>query len=154
MAGKAVVLTVLGAMTAFIGYGLFSVGVEGFRTAAELDAHGRSTNGTVVARYTTQGGGPGSDRTRVKVRFTTEPGTAVTFWDGGNDQVGDTVRVHYIPEHPESASLASAAATRLGAGLVILMGIMCLTLTVIILLLGVRELPREWRAARRRRADG
>ncbi|MFF0222598.1 DUF3592 domain-containing protein [Streptomyces sp. NPDC004629] len=144
-------LAAVTALLAVLGYGFAVSGLDGLHDASAVAARGRSVDGTVLAKD--EVAGPQGSRTkRIEVRFTTADGTAYQFWEGGDADVGDTIRVHYLPGRPETASTHSVTGNRMGYGLLVLLG---LALMIFMPLLALRlgwEGLRAVRRANRKRA--
>lgn len=153
-AGKAaggVALAAATALLAVLGYGFARSGLDGLHETSAVAAHGRSVDGTVLAKD--EVAGPQGSRTkRIEVRFTTADGTPYQFWEGGDADVGDTIRVHYLPGRPETASTHSATGNRVGYGLLVLLGLALMILMPLLALRLGREAVRGVRRARRQRA--
>ncbi|MFG2175956.1 DUF3592 domain-containing protein [Streptomyces niveus] len=131
-----VVVTAFAALLVFIGYGFVRTGLDGLNDASAVDARGRSVDGTVLAKEEVTGP-QGSRFERIEVRFTTEAGVSHQFWEGGDAEVGDTIRVHYEPGRPETAGTHSVASDRAGYGLLIVLGLALMVLMPLLLLRAV-----------------
>lgn len=102
---KVVLLGALAALVEMFGYWCVQDGRHGLHEADAVAARGRTVPGTVLA--TKRDSGPHSAGTRwVRVRYRTPEGT-YEYWQGGTEDVGDGVHVHYLPGHPETATIRS-----------------------------------------------
>ncbi|WP_149183683.1 DUF3592 domain-containing protein [Streptomyces sp. TRM49041] len=145
MAVVAVFLTVLGC-------GVFLGGVEGLREASTVAERGRSADGIILEKKKVKGPPQAGTIERIKVRFTMVDGTSHQFWSVGDAKVGDTVRVHYVPGRPETASTRSVASNRFGHGLLVFAGLGLMILIPLLVLTPVWESLRDRRRAMRRRS--
>ncbi|MGW0995520.1 DUF3592 domain-containing protein [Streptomyces sp. NPDC002523] len=138
VAGKAAVGLVVTAVAGFfvvLGWGLARAGVDGWNDTSSLAAHGRSVDGVVTAKDKVSGP-QGSSQKRFEVRFTTATGTSYRFWEPGDADVGDTVRVHYAQGRPETATTASASSDRIAYGLLTVTGA-AIVIVIALLFLGL-----------------
>ncbi|MFB6988916.1 DUF3592 domain-containing protein [Streptomyces sp. NPDC056304] len=124
-----VAVTALAALLVALGYGFVRQGIDGLNDAFAVAARGRQVDGVVLAKDEVAGP-QGSRFKRIEVRFTTAAGTPYQFWEAG-----DTVRVHYAPERPETASTHSVTGNRVGYGIPALVG---LALVILMPLLALR----------------
>ncbi|MER6528969.1 DUF3592 domain-containing protein [Streptomyces sp. NPDC001508] len=157
VAGKVaagVALTTVAALFAVLGYGFARSGLDGLHDASAVAARGRSADGTVLAKD--EVAGPQGSRTkRIEVSFTAADGTSYRFWEGGDADVGDTIRVHYVPGRPDTASTHSPTGNRIGYGMLVLVGLALMILMPLLALrLGWTGLRHLRRANRKRAAAG
>lgn len=157
LTGKAVGGVALAAAAAFLvvlGYGFVRGGIDGLNDASAVAARGRSVDGVVVAKEKVAGP-QGSRFKRIEVRFTTADGRSYQFWEGGDADVGDTIRVRYEPGRPETASTGSVTSNRVGYGMLVLLGLaLVILMPLLVVRLGLEGLRDIRRAARKRSAAG
>jgi len=139
-------VTALAALLVVLGYGFVRGGLDGLNDASAVAAHRRSVDGVVVAKEKVAGP-QGSRFKRIEVRFTTPSGSSYQFWEGGDADVGDTIRVHYEPGRPETASTNSVTSNRVGYGMLALIGLALMVLMPILLVRLGREGVRDIRRA-------
>ncbi|MFD3486359.1 DUF3592 domain-containing protein [Streptomyces sp. NPDC058665] len=152
VAGKAVAgvaVTGLAALLTVLGYGFVRGGLDGLNEVSAVAARGTSVDGVVLAKDEVTEP-QGSRSKRIEVRFTTPEGTSYQFWEGGDADVGDAIRVHYLPERPETASTHSVTGNRVGYGMLALVGLALMILMPLVVLgfgwAGLRDLRRARRA--------
>ncbi|MEV8010056.1 DUF3592 domain-containing protein [Streptomyces sp. NPDC086122] len=157
VAGKAAVgvaVTTLAVLFTVLGYGFVRGGLDGLDDASAVAARGRSVDGVVLATdkvVEPQGG----RAKRIEIRFTTADGTSYRFWEGGDADVGDTVRVHYEPGRPETASTHSVTSDRVGYGMLTLVGLaLVILMPLLVFMLGREGLRAMRRAVRERSSTG
>ncbi|WP_093851473.1 DUF3592 domain-containing protein [Streptomyces pini] len=144
MAGAAVVV-----VCAVIGCWAVLMGVDGLRDVFAIAERGRSVDGTVLAKDKVRSSPQGGTTEKIKVRFTTADGTSHQFWATGDQAVGDTVRVRYLPERPGTATVHSTANDGIAYGVVILVGLMMVITMLLLVFVWVRDnLGAHRRAAR------
>ncbi|MEU6014700.1 DUF3592 domain-containing protein [Streptomyces sp. NPDC047515] len=147
-------LTTVVAFLVLVGYGFVRSGLDGLKGGSAVAAHGRSVDGVVVAKDKVIGP-QGSRFKRIEVRFTTAAGTSYQLWEGGDADVGDTIRVHYEPGRPETASTHSVTSNRVMYGILALAGLaLVILMPLLVLRLGREGLRDIRRAVRRRSAVG
>ncbi|MGI5326694.1 hypothetical protein [Actinomadura nitritigenes] len=150
IAGRTVVLAFCAAFALLltaVGGGMAVGGIGRLGETSAPAGRGTTIGGTVLAaKEETSGPQGGSRIRRIEVRFTAPDGTVRSFWESGDADVGDTIAVHYDPEHPESFTTHSAGEVRFLGVLLIVMGA---ALVILMPLLLVR-LGLEARRARRR----
>ncbi|MER6811686.1 DUF3592 domain-containing protein [Spirillospora sp. NPDC000708] len=150
IAGRTVVLAFCAAFALLltaVGAGMAASGIGRLGDTSGASGRGTTIGGTVLAaKQETSGPQGGSRIRRIEVRFTAPDGTVRSFWETGDADVGDTIAVHYDPEHPESFTTHSAGELRTLGVLLIAMGA---ALVVLMPLLLVR-LGLEVHRARRR----
>jgi hypothetical protein len=121
LGAKVVLLGTLAVLFEMFGYWCIQDGRHGLHEADAVAARGRTVPGTVLA--TKRDSGPHSAGTRwVRVRYRTPEGT-YEYWQGGTEDVGDVVHVHYVPGHPETATIRSQTYNRAGDVGVIAIGV-------------------------------
>ncbi|MER5361105.1 DUF3592 domain-containing protein [Streptomyces sp. NPDC002785] len=157
VAGKvAGVVAVTTGMTLFVvlGYGFVRKGLDGLNEASAVAAHERSVDGVVLAKDKVTGP-QGSRFERIEVRFTTAAGTPYQFWEGGDADVGDTIRVRYESGHPETASTHSVTSNKMMYGMLAFVGLaLMILMPLLVLRLGWEGLRDIRRAVRKRSAVG
>ncbi|MFF2327088.1 DUF3592 domain-containing protein [Streptomyces sp. NPDC058103] len=147
-------VTTMVALLVVLGYGFVRKGIDGLNDVSAVAARGRSVDGIVLAKDKVTGP-QGSRFKRIEVRFTTAAGTSYQFWEGGDADVGDTVRVHYDPGHPETASTHSVTGDRLGYGMLASVGLALVILMPLLALgLGWKGLRDIQRTVRKQPAVG
>ncbi|MFB7188722.1 DUF3592 domain-containing protein [Streptomyces sp. NPDC056230] len=145
-----VAVTALAALLVALGYGFVRQGIDGLNDAFAVAARGRQVDGVILAKDEVAGP-QGSRFKRIEVRFTTEAGTPYQFWEAGDADVGDTIRVHYAPGRPETASTHSVTGNRVGYGIPALVGLALVILMPLLALRGGWEGLRGIRRATRKR---
>ncbi|MGW3950420.1 DUF3592 domain-containing protein [Streptomyces sp. NPDC004752] len=144
-----VVVTAVVALLVVFGYGFVRQALDGLNETSTVAAHGRTTEGTVLAKDEVTG--PQGSRTkRIEVRFTTTAGTSYRFWEGGEAEVGDTIRVRYQPGHPETATTHSLTGNRLGYVMLALIGLALMVLMPLVVLVPAWNALRDRRRAVRK----
>ncbi|MFB7012658.1 MULTISPECIES: DUF3592 domain-containing protein [unclassified Streptomyces] len=138
------------ALFVVLGYGFVRQGLDGLNDASAVAARGRQADGVVLAQDEVAGP-QGSRFKRIEVRFTTAAGTPYQFWEAGDADVGDTVRVHYEPGRPETASTHSVTGNRVANGILALVGLALVILMPLLALRGGWEGLRGIRRATRER---
>ncbi|MEE1770164.1 hypothetical protein PUR34_18955 [Streptomyces sp. JV185] len=145
-----VAVTAVVAFLVVLGYGFVRGGIDGLNDASAAAAHGQSVDGVVVAKDRVAGP-QGSRFKRIEVRFTMPSGSSYQFWEGGDADIGDTIRVHYEPGRPGTASTHSVTSNRVGYGMLVLIGLALMVLMPLLLVRlgreGVRDLRRALRSA-------
>ncbi|WP_186000421.1 DUF3592 domain-containing protein [Streptomyces benahoarensis] len=157
VAGKVVggvAVTALAASFVVLGYGFVRTGLDGLNDASAGAARERSVDGTVLAKDKVSEP-QGSHSKRIEVRFTTAAGTSYRFWEAGEADIGDTIRVRYEPGRPETATTHSVTSNRTGYGMLTLVGLaLVILMPLLILRLGREGLRDIRRAVRLRSAVG
>lgn len=149
MAGVAV--TALAALLTVLGYGFVRGGLDGLNEVSAVAARGTSVDGVVLAKDEVTEP-QGSRSKRIEVRFTTPEGTSYQFWEGGDADVGDAIRVHYLPERPETASTHAVTGNRVGYGMLALVGLALMILMPLVVV--TRAVDALRRTCRRRALQG
>ncbi|MEE1809685.1 DUF3592 domain-containing protein [Streptomyces sp. BE133] len=141
-------VTTMVALLVVLGYGFVRKGLDGLNDVSAVAARGRSVDGIVLAKDKVTGP-QGSRFKRIEVRFTTAAGTSYQFWEGGDADVGDAIRVHYEPGRPETASTHSETGNRMGYGMLALVGLALVILMPLVALRlgweGLRDIRRTVR---------
>ncbi|MGY3056598.1 hypothetical protein ACVWZD_000842 [Streptomyces sp. TE3672] len=157
VAGKVaggVAATTVVALLVVLGYGFVRTGLGGLNDASAVAAREQSVDGVVLAKDKVSEP-QGSSSKRIEVRFTTAAGTSYQFWEAGDADVGDTIRVHYEPGRPETASTHSVTSNRVGYGMLALAGLaLMILMPLLVLRLGWEGLRDIRRALRKRSAVG
>jgi hypothetical protein len=105
------------------GGGAVVKGTDMLRDASAVSAGGKAAVGSVVARSSVSGGGPGTgDIEKMTVEYTVD-GTRYRTRVTGDDPVGSDVRVRYDPADPGSPIVSSPDEHRIFAVLGILIGL-------------------------------
>ncbi|MFF2959872.1 DUF3592 domain-containing protein [Streptomyces sp. NPDC057963] len=144
-------VTALAVCLVVLGYGFVRMGLDGLSEASAIAARGRSVDGVVLAKDKVSGP-QGSSTKRIEVCFTLSAGRSYQFWEGGDADVGDTIRVHYEPGHPETASTHSVMGNRIGYGMLAFLGLALVILVPLLVLRLGWEGQRNIRRAVRRRS--
>ncbi|MEE1743773.1 DUF3592 domain-containing protein [Streptomyces sp. NPDC006641] len=153
VAGKVVggvAVTTLAALFVVLGYGFVRTGLDGMSNASMGAARERSVDGTVVAGDEVSEP-QGMHSKRIEIRFTTDAGMSYQFWEAGDADVGDTIRVRYEPGRPETATTHSVTSDRMGYGMLTLVGLALVILMPLLILRLGREGFRDIRRAVRKR---
>ncbi|MFF1918080.1 DUF3592 domain-containing protein [Streptomyces sp. NPDC058239] len=129
------------ALLVVLGYGFVRTGLDGLNGASAVAARELSADGVVLAKDKVTEP-QGSRSKRIEVRFTTAAGTVYQFREAGDADVGDTIRVHYEPGRPETASTHSVTSNRVMYGILALAG---LALVILMPLLVLRLGWGAWR---------
>ncbi|MFG3530056.1 DUF3592 domain-containing protein [Streptomyces sp. NPDC047917] len=146
-----VAVTALAALFVVLGYGFVRTGLDGLNDASAGSARERSVDGIVLAQDKVSEP-QGSHSKRIEVRFTTAAGTSYQFWEAGDADVGDTIRVRYEPGRPETATTHSVTSDRTGYGMLTLVGLALVILMPLLILRLGREGVRDIRRAVRKRS--
>ncbi|MFE3902094.1 DUF3592 domain-containing protein [Streptomyces sp. NPDC059153] len=134
------------------GTGFVRTGLDGLNGASEVAARELSVDGVVLAKDKVTEP-QGSRSKRIEVRFSTAAGTACQFWEAGDADVGDTIRVHYEPGRPETASAQSVTSNRVMYGILALAGLaLVILMPLLVLRLGWESLRDIRRTVRKRSA--
>ncbi|MEV7957033.1 DUF3592 domain-containing protein [Streptomyces sp. NPDC088252] len=145
-----VAVTALAALLVVLGYGFVRQGLDGLNDTSVVAARGRQVDGVVLAKDEVAGP-QGSRFKRIEVRFTTATGTPYQFWEAGDADVGDSIRVQYDPGHPETASTHSVTSNRVAYGMLALIGLALMIVMLLLALRGGWEGLRGIRRATRKR---
>ncbi|WP_339522057.1 DUF3592 domain-containing protein [Pseudomonas sp. EA_35y_Pfl2_R111] len=104
-----------------------------------------SVEGKVVGHSSSRVGNSLRSKTLIApvVQFTTEQGQTLTFTDrvqhtGGGHNVGERVKVHYDPDHPEQAAIATSTLWTGTAGILGILFAVVLNIVGLLILLAAK----------------